>query len=270
MRLWYNLTVMKRLLFTAAAAAMLVSVCVLGGCAVGEAHVEYTLSEDGTHYIVSGVTGDIRGLTKLEVPETYGEEGSLLPVTEIGDEAFFRCTRLVEAKIPQTIERIGVRAFARCSFSEFVIPDGVKVIDDGAFGMCDNLKEITVPESVETLAVRAFYACSSLQKAVIKAQITVLDRYTLYNTVPSQGGNVYMHSSLTQIYLPATLEKIEISALYGNPVTDIYFAGSESAWNSLYFYELVEKEGKEDEYEEKVYEKSKVLGSAKVHLNAEF
>lgn len=248
----------------------MLSACAFGGCSVGEATVQYTLSEDGTHYILSGVGGDKRGLTEYEVPASYAAEegGELLPVTEIGDKAFSDCYRLSSVTLPDTVTKIGVNAFLGCAFSQFTIPESVKEIGYAAFGLCDALKEITIPESVETLEKCAFSNCAGLEKAVVRATITVLDYKVFYNNMATQGSNVYTDTSLTEVYLPATLQKINVWALTGNFISDIYFAGSEEQWDGLYFYEDVKND--EDKLEEKKYEKSEVLKGIKMHFNAEF
>ncbi len=268
------ISVMKK--FVCAAAVAAVGACSLftfGGCKAGEAYVEYTLSEGGDYYIVSGVSGDKRGLTSYEVPATYSAEegGELLPVKEIGYEAFFNCYDLERVTLPDTIEKIGVRAFAKCGLSQFTIPDSVTEIEFGAFGMCESLTQITVPQSVEKLGSLAFFCCTSLETAYVKGNISVLNEKTFYNSVVTQGGNVFSETSLTAVYLPASLKKIHTTALSGNAITDIYFAGSEAQWDELYFFEMVEKQDKKGEYEEKRIEKDSAISSkVKIHCNYEF
>lgn len=266
---------MKKFAIAALSAACLVFAVVFGGCNSGEAAVEYRLSEDGTHYIVSDVSGNLRALTEYEVPAQYCAEegGQALPVTEIGDEAFYGCTRLKKVTLPDTVTRIGVRAFTRCALEHVAIPESVKVIDYCAFGNCGYLKEITVPQSVESLGELAFSRCTSLKTAVVKANIETLGYRTFFNSAYSHAQTVYHNTSLEKVYLPSTLKKIHVSALAGNIITDIYFAGSEEQWNRLYFYEEVKKvvDGKEtEELEEKKYEKKDVTGNAQVHFDSEF
>ncbi len=264
---------MKKLLCAAVIAATLLCLLPTFGCA-GTAEVKYKLSEDGAYYIVSGVEGDKRSLTAYDVPSTYslGEGEKSLPVKEIGDEAFYGCSSLVDVTLPDGIERIGNLAFALCAFYDFTIPDSVTEIGWSAFGMCESLTEIVVPESVTKLGDRAFFCCSALERAVVLAQITDLDSKTFYASVATQGGNVYTSSVLKEIYLPATLQKINFNALYGNTaLTDIYFMGTEEQWNALYFYENVKKEGTENEYEENKLKKTEVLSEGiTVHYNSKY
>ena len=273
---------MKKL-FCAAGAACILAACIFSGCNLGDATVNFTLSEDGTHYVVSGVSGNRRALKVCNIPAEYSPEegGQALPVTEIGYEAFFGCLSLYSVTLPDTVTAIGDRAFAQCMFSKFTIPESVQSIGYGAFGMCDALTEITVPQSVTQLSPLAFAYCTKLEKATVKADITVLRDRVFYNTAPTQGSDIYTDTSLTEIYLPASLQKIEVtydkkysryvSAIDGNFITDIYFAGTEEQWNELYFYSTEKKEGTENEFKEKKWEKDTFLGpELKIHFNVEF
>lgn len=274
---------MKKFLCAAALCAVgLCSAVTFGGCKAGAAYVEYTLSEGGDYYIVSGVSGDKLGLKSYEIPAEYSAtgDGEKLPVKEIGYEAFFNCYSLGEVTLPDTIEKIGVRAFAKCSFSHFIIPESVTEIGFGAFGMCSSLTEITVPVSVTKLGDLAFMGCSSLEKAVVKANITELGDRTFFNSTAAQGNNYFSNTKLKEVWLPASLQKLEVvyydgrlvSPLDGNAITAIYFAGSEKQWNEdVHFYRMVEKEGKEGVYEEQIVEKSKFIKNPDImHFDVEF
>ena len=83
---------MKKLLSIALATASIAACLSFVGCG-GEATVNYTLSEDGTYYIVSSVSGNKNALTSYQIPATYSEQedGEQLPVKAIGDQAFYRC-----------------------------------------------------------------------------------------------------------------------------------------------------------------------------------
>ncbi len=264
---------MKKLL------SLICSICLLAVAAFalsacgGEAIVKYKLSDDGTHFIVSGVTGRTSSLGSYEIPSEYSEEegGELLPVTEIGEEAFMGCNALYSITLPDTIEKIGVRAFMNCGFRNFTIPESVKSIGYAAFGKCTSLTEITIPQSVTDLQPYAFAYCSNLETVVLKAEIEDLPPYTFANSYASVSGNLYTSTSLKNIYLSSSLKKINLYALDGNLFDDIYFAGSEETWNELYFYTYEKVEGSGNEYKEKKLEKSEVIrNGVTVHYNVEF
>ena len=264
---------MKKFLSIALATASITACLAFAGCNGGEATVNFTLSEDGTYYILSSVTGNKNALTRFEIPATYSgqEGGEQLPVTVIGENAFFKCRSLRSITIPDSVTEIGTRSFAMSGITQIDIPDSVQTIGYMAFAMCNYLDEVVVPASVTYLGDAAFYECQELQRAEVYADITVLYGGTFYNSVKVVGGNVF-HHQLTQIVLPASLEKIASSALEGNALTDIYFTGSEEQWDKLYFYTFEEKENSkpdaQPEYEEVKVEKDKCIPSTTIiHFN---
>lgn len=263
---------MKKLLSIALATASIAACLSFVGCG-GEATVNYTLSEDGTYYIVSSVSGNKNALTSYQIPATYSEQegGKQLPVTVIGENAFYQCRKLRSVTIPDSVTEIGTRSFAMSGITQIEIPDSVETIGYMAFAMCNYLDEVVIPSSVTHLGDAAFYECQELQRAEVYANITVLKGGTFYNTVKVVGGNAYYHQ-LTQVVLPASLEKIASSALEGNALTDIYYTGTEEQWNDLYFYTFQEKENNkpnaEPEYEEVKVEKNKCIPSTTtIHFN---
>ena len=73
------------------------------------ATLEYAVNEDGTR-CVSGVSEytDVLDVKLVEIPAYYD-------VTEIGDGAFYHFSYLEKVEIPNSVTRIGMNAFARCS-----------------------------------------------------------------------------------------------------------------------------------------------------------
>lgn len=258
---------MKKILCVALAAATIAAGCGLAGCG-GTATVNYTLSDDGTHYIVSSVSGDKFALTEYEIPATYAAEdgGQTLPVTEIADSAFYQCASLYSVVIPDGVKTIGKMAFALTGLREVNIPDSVETIGYSAFGMCKQLETVTVPQSVTDLGVSAFMYCSKLERAEIYANITDLKRSTFENTLQTTGGSIYSDTSLTEVVLPSTLTKISVTALYGNMITDIYFTGTQEQWDEIYFYTF-EKNDKGESVEKKLPKSDCIPAETQIHLN---
>ncbi|MGN0813444.1 MAG: leucine-rich repeat domain-containing protein [Candidatus Coproplasma sp.] len=264
---------MKKFISIALAATSIALACSFAGCNT-EATVNYTLSEDGTYYIVSSVTGNKNALKECEIPATYAAEegGEQLPVTAIADQAFYQCRSLRKITIPDTVKTIGNLAFALSGLVNIDIPDSVETIGYSAFGMCSYIEEVVIPSSVTSLGDRAFMGCTGLKRAEVYANISDLKVSTFYNSVVTSSGNIYINSSLTEIVLSASITKIANSAIGGNRISDIYFMGTEEQWNELYFYKLEKKESdKEDdeaEFEEIKVEKNECIPSTtKIHFN---
>ena len=106
--------------------------------------------------IGSGVTaigsGAFSFMTALETVTL--EEGAY---TEIGDEAFFKCTSLKEIVIPKNVQIIGLYAFRGCtSLEKVTFFEGLNKISGKAFAECTSLEEAEIPLSVETIGDYAF------------------------------------------------------------------------------------------------------------------
>ena len=135
-----------------------------GACTVcsaileGTEGLEYTLSQDESYYIVSGIG---TATTKdIVIPSIYND----LPVAAIGDSAFSYCDSLTDITISYGVTSIGNAAFNGCtSLASIAIPDGVTSIDSCAFSGCSSLKNITIPDSVTYIGAEAFGGCYSLE-----------------------------------------------------------------------------------------------------------
>ena len=96
-----------------------------------ESKLEFTLSSDGSYYVVTGLGGE-SGDT-VRIPDKH--KG--IPVKEIADNTFLNDKHLIEVMMLEGIERIGASAFSGCTGIEtFVIPSSVSSVGEGAFSEC--------------------------------------------------------------------------------------------------------------------------------------
>lgn len=173
----------------------------------------YTLMNEDSEYAVTGYIGTD---DKIYIWETYRG----LPVTAIGDEAFFECYWLTSVSLPEGIRSIGDAAFKDCSdLASFVIPGTVITIGEYAFSGCYTFTEIMIPESVQSLGAYAFEYCSMLESASLPASMTsipeglfsncaVLSTFTFSAGLLSIGAKAFEFCELTGIDLPAGLTSI--------------------------------------------------------------
>jgi len=126
----------------------------------------YNLNSDSNGYIL------IRGIVKEDgsanIPETFRK----LPVTEIGQQAFFYCTNLSAITIPEGVTSIGWDAFRGTSLESVTFVAGSQLTSMRGFNNCTGLKAITIPESVMSIVNQAFQNCTSLTSITIPSSVT--------------------------------------------------------------------------------------------------
>ena len=99
---------------------------------------DFIYTSDGASIVITVYTGPGG---EVVIPATI----SGLPVTTIGDDAFYLRYFLTSVVIPDSVTTVGDGAFSECSgLTSVVIPDSVTTIGDGLFSSCDSLTEIVV------------------------------------------------------------------------------------------------------------------------------
>lgn len=107
-------------------------------------------------------------------------------VTEIGEEAFGNCKKLVSVKMSDAIEIIPARLFYNCSALVSVnIPANVITIGPGSFYYCSSLITVTIPATCKEIstgsgATNAFYTCTKLME-VVNLSTLVIEKGTTSN-----------------------------------------------------------------------------------------
>lgn len=127
-----------------------------------------------------------------------------LPVTRIGDSAFYACTALAGVTFSNNVTSIGENAFRSCTaLANVTLPGSLTAIGDGAFSCCISLARITIPNGVTRLGDWVFSYCTGLVSIKIPDSVTKI------------GGSAF-HSctSLVDVPLPDTLTEIGDMAFY--------------------------------------------------------
>ena len=129
-----------------------------------------------------------RKITAVRLPDT---------VTKIGNRAFRGCVGLKSMTMDRVTE-IGSRAFAGCTgLTSMTIPEGVMKIGDGAFRGCTGLTNVTIPESVTKLESEAFGGCTGLTSIAIPNRVTKIEGWLFWRC-----------ENLTRVILPARVSHI--------------------------------------------------------------
>ena len=154
------------------------------------------------------------------------ERVALPPSLEtIGETAFWGCEKLKRVDFPESLITIEESAFGHSGIQSVYIPNSVEFIGDESFAGCQELKILDlsatnqnlrfgseaflgcealtqVELSRETTRIEngSFQICSGLQRICLPPSLQVIDPYAFAN------------SGLTEIHIPATVERIARSA----------------------------------------------------------
>jgi len=86
--------------------------------------------------------------------ESNVEHVTLMPGVKAIYKKMFCCCTLRSVTLPDSLTRIGSRAFSDCrGLTSVTIPKKVKVIGDGAFEKCVDLKSVTLPASLKAKGI---------------------------------------------------------------------------------------------------------------------
>jgi hypothetical protein len=172
---------------------------------------------NGTVTITSylGMGGDVN------IPSTINS----LPVTSIGDFAFFLNKTLISVSIPDTVTNLGMDAFDGCTgLTRVTIPDSVTTVGEAAFGACGNLACVTIGNGITSIAANDFADCTNLTGVVMGnnvrsiSQAAFIDCHSLTNlTFPNTLTNIswmafQFCTSLTDIAIPKAVANLGLQA----------------------------------------------------------
>lgn len=212
----------------------------------GELFYTYRLSDDGTHYIVTGHELGTTGLTgKIAIPssylgkpvlyiddnafQNYNITGLTIPTTilGIGNSAFEGCIYLREILIiPNSVTKIGSRAFAESNIiGPLTIPYSVTSIGSEAFRGCRLITVVNILDGIGTFGSDAFRECIAVESIIIRGSILTipdgafkdcngLRRLDIVNGVEHIGISAFENCiSLNEdLLLPSTIKTIGDSA----------------------------------------------------------
>ena len=120
-------------------------------------------------------------------------------VTGIGDRAFKNCYELDSVNVPSGVETIGEETFMGCSsLTSIQLPDDLEEIDSSAFNG-SGITDIVIPDKITAIPSKIFMNCKKLGKKTKSIGFCAFENC----------------SSLKNIVLPETLEKIGMRAFAG-------------------------------------------------------
>ncbi len=100
----------------------------------------------------------------------------------IENAAFYYCTSLKKARLPESCTAFGEKLFSWCtSLESITLPSGMKSVPDYGFNYCSALTEIVWNTTVTHIGIRAFSWCTSLTNLTLPQSVLTIDNYAFSN-----------------------------------------------------------------------------------------
>ena len=172
-----------------------------------------------------------------------------LPVTGIGDSAFYGLTNLTGITIPDSVTNLGDAAFAACvNLAHLAIGKGITAIKGGyeqgydkatwgTFMWCSSLTRLAIPDNVTKIgdgithlggALGAFYGCSGLTNVTIGKGLAYLGAgaFNYCNNLPS----VYFQGNAPTLGIDYFGE----DSFHPDELVTLYYLPGTTGWSSTY------------------------------------
>ena len=206
--------------------------------------LDFTYTNTNGTITITGYTGPGGNVT---IPSTI--DG--LPVTSVGDYAFYVSTSIAKVTIPNGVTNIGDNAFNGSSLAgvtlgnnvttigsysfgfcygltNVILPDSVTCIKDGAgwvggaFGFCESLTNVTFGKGLTNIGVYAFVECHSLTKVVIPKSVAQIGSYA------------FQACAVTNIYFQGNAPSLGQDAFLSDTNTTVFYLPAATGWTSTF------------------------------------
>lgn len=137
-------------------------------------------------------------------------------VTTIGDYAFYECSGITSAKIPDHVTRIGAYAFSGCNLTSVIIPSSVEKITS-SFIHCDSIINFTVDRENQYFSSDEYGVLFNKDKTMLIEYPAgnAREKYEIPKGVTRIGYYAFFGSaSLTDITIPDGVTEIDFGAFY--------------------------------------------------------
>lgn len=148
----------------------------LSGLFIKDGLIYQTIDNEGVKTLtVLGYQGEQP--SALVVPDIVATEQGDLPVTAIGERAFYGIKGVSSVTLSGVVE-LGAYAFGSSSIETIDLGDSLQSIANYAFYQCHDLAEVHFPENtLRQIGTDAFYYCTSLREVHMPASVTSFGNY---------------------------------------------------------------------------------------------
>lgn len=122
-------------------------------------------------------------------------------ITEIGEQAFYKCEKLTSISLPDAVTTIGEKAFEGSGITGITIGSNVTTIGDYAFSECDGLTSFVIPDNVTSIGKGVLSGSRYITSVTLPSNMTTIPERMFHHC--------YYLSSIT---IPDSVTTIEASA----------------------------------------------------------
>ena len=168
-----------------------------------------------------------------------------LPVTGIGQQAFYGLSNVKTVAIPNSVTSIGLVAFESSGLTSLTIPNSVINIGNYAFDNCSSLTNVIIGSGITSIGEGVFVYCSKLASVTIPNSVTSIGYATFGSSglssivIPSSVTSIDSFAfdfsySLKSIYFQGNAPTITAYTFYGDTITNIFYLQGTTGWGATF------------------------------------
>ena len=146
----------------------------------------------------------------VSVPGSVTHFGFEYAVVSVGDRAFYGCSGLRSASLPDTVRAVGDYAFFRCASLESLDLGSAESVGLKSFSYCESLASISIPGTLKRVGGYAFFCCAGLKEVTVEDGAGKIGRSAFSGC-----------KALEMVSLPKSLVYIGPNAFYGVTFLDL-------------------------------------------------